>query len=210
MCGGDFDILHTGPGGRDVYGKRHEGRDYLFFPLSFRPVDAGLLSLDLPASYEDHPFDAALHGARVRFMVSHGSAFFPEMPEEYWSDAGVLHVSESGVRVRLDKLDPAQPVSLGGCSCGCGHSHAHETPAHHRTGSAHTAHTHGTPHTAHAPHAADAPHAMNERELASAIRSRAAELNSLLELAAKAGLAVDIGLDDSGAKVSVRRVMLLL
>lgn len=204
VCGGDFDVLRTDATGMDIYGKSLHGCEYLLFPMDFRPVNAGLLQVQIPASFEDHPLSAQLNGARIHFKAAHGSPFFVEMPEEYWTDTGTLRINAEGhIIVELDKAeDGAAPGHNHdhdhGQSCGCGHHHG---PHHHQPAGGHARHGQACGcgcEEAAPPTAPDGPaEAMNRRELAAAIRARCNDLNALLALAAKAGIQAELVLDQT-------------
>lgn len=227
MCGQDFDVLSTDTAGNEVYGKQHEGEDYLFFPLSFRPLDAGLLGLDFPASCREYLLEHMKDGARIVFKAVHGTPFFAEMPEEYWSNAGILHLKEDAITIRLDTTDakpsrPSAPCACGhehkpggrpahvhapalrhegrhggNCACGHTHGHAHEAPV---------SREHGAEH-GHLPSRAPS-RTDGDTALAADLRAKAEELNLLLAAAAAAGLEVRLTVENADqARVRVERIL---
>jgi hypothetical protein len=174
MCGSDFEMLRTDATGLEIYGKSHQGKEYLLFPLHFRPLDAGVLAVRIPAEYHEWFMDRGMDGARIIFSTPHGSPFFPDMPEEYHSNTGYLRIRDaSSIRVELDRLEPdlyraARESGEPEQTSGQGQASGPEN-----TVSA-------------------------ERELAEAVRAKAAELNALLGLAADAGLLVRLALEGDG------------
>jgi len=169
MCGSDFEMLRTDATGREIYGKSHQGKEYLFFPLQFQPLEAGVLAVRISGEYHEWLMEYDLDGARIIFSTPHGGPGFPDLPEEYRSSTGYLRVKDaSSMRVELNqrelgRRDPdlfmAAPES-------------------------------GEPEQASEPEKI-----FTERELAEAVRAKATELNSLLGLAAEAGLLVQLALE---------------
>jgi hypothetical protein len=213
MSGQSFEALRNDPTGREVYGLAHKGQDYLFFPFSFRPLDAGVLAMQLPPEYDDHCLGDNPDGARIVFGSTQGMPCFPDMPDEFQSNTGVLQLDPSGnLRVLLDKIDPARKeqepaFGQGGSepakpapgkpateACGCGHDQAkpHEQQAD-PCGCGHHHHDHHHHHH----HEAHGPVPIADTELAALLREKAEELNAILFLAARAGLITELALDDN-------------
>jgi hypothetical protein len=221
MSGQSFEALRDDPTGREVYGLAHKGQDYLFFPFSFRPLDAGVLAMQLPPEYDDHCLGDNPAGARIVFGSTQGLPCFPDMPDEFQSNAGVLQLDPSGnLRVLLDKVDPARKgqgaFGAGGSepakpeprkpateACGCGHDHARPREkqadpcdcGHHHHDRRH--HHHHPHHHHHHNHDAHGPVPIADTELAALLREKAEELNAILFLAARAGLITELALDDA-------------
>lgn len=197
MCGSDFEILRTDKTGLEIYGKAHNGREYLLFPISFKALDAGVLEVRVPTEYREWFMERCMDGARIEFGTPHGRPFFPDMPEEYCSSSGYLRIDGEGMtRVELDRLEPGDfppehdDFEPGGCSCG--HSHKEETPPAASCGcEGISGHGHGL-----------------DVELAGAIRAAAEELNALLRAASAAGVSARLTLDgapdESGVPVTQR------
>lgn len=217
MTGQGFELLREDKGGREVYGVRHRDREYLFFPFSFKPVDAGVLSLHMPPEYEEHCLGHKADGARIVFGSLHGVPFFPEMPDEYKSNSGRIAVDGSGrVRVLLDKLEEGLSP-FAGHSCGCEQdhhgTHAHQTPTEgdgHGCGHGrHDLGTHAHPasasgggcgcgqeeHSRHGQrprHDESAGRRAGDEQIAAAIRHTAEAFNAALRKGAEAGLSIQI------------------
>lgn len=214
MTGQNFELLREDKGGREIYGLRHNEKEYLFFPFSFKAVSAGVLSMHMPAEYEESCLDKKADGARIVFGSTHGVPFFPEMPDEYQSSSGTIKVDDAGmVRIMLDKAEEGHAPSIRQ-DCGCGH--AHHMPGLHPD----TAHAgncacgHG--HEAHA-HKAENGQARgrlggetdgcccgsrypSDEKLAENIRIAAETLNMALRSGHAAGLCVFIGSSPHGRK----------
>ena len=116
MCGSDFEVLRTDATGLEIYGKSHQGKEYLLFPLHFHPLEAGVLAVRIPAEYHEWFMDRGMDGARIIFSTPHGSPFFPDMPEEYHSSTGYLRIKDaSSMRVELDRAaarEPGEPEQI--------------------------------------------------------------------------------------------------
>jgi hypothetical protein len=212
MCGSDFEVLRTDNTGLEIYGKAHRGREYLLFPLDFRPLDAGVLSVRLPAEYAEWFLERGIDGARISFSTAHGSPMFAEMPEEYWSSAGFLRIDNpASIRVELDKVEPGSAAGAHG-ECGCGHSHAEHADLHGARPDARfgenpcaCGHDHGPAGRQAADSGQDEPEetrGYSDRDMAEAIRAQTEALNELLRGAARMGLLVDLTLEreDGGAE----------
>lgn len=187
--GRGFEMLREDKSGREIYGLRHNDREYLFFPFSFKPVDAGVLAMQMPQEYEECCLDQRAHGARIVFGAVHGSPFFPDMPDEYKSNAGVISVDSSGsLRVLLDKVEPGTP--FGSCGCGCGDQ------AGHGRGEKAAARSHGSERR-HPPFGTRgscgcAGANTSDEDLAAVIRLAAEKLNAALRRGYEAGLCISV------------------
>ena len=198
MTGQGFEMLREDTGGREIYGLRHNEREYLFFPFSFKPVDAGVLSVHMPPEYEESCLDSRADGARIVFGSVHGVPFFPEMPDEYKSSSGRIRIDASGrVRIHLDKLDPEHAVFSeidGTCCHGHSDSHGQQNDGHHD----HCGCGHGSPLSDRhknrtAPGCGCENGTMTDEALARNIRHAADALNEALRLGVRSGLAIRIG-----------------
>lgn len=201
MSGSTFEVLRKDMTGLEIYGMTHQGKEYLLFPMEFRPLDAGILGLGMPSEYREWFLERNVEGARIVFGAPHGTPFFPDMPEEYRSSAGTLRLTPTGeFKVELDRVEPGghafghdEECGDGPCSCGHDHPHVHGHASEH-------AHKRKHGHECAHGHDEAAPHAMSDKDLANAIRVRARALNELLDLAHKAGLVVELALEpDSGS-----------
>lgn len=190
MSGHGFEVLRTDNTGREIYGVAHEGREYLFFPFSFKPLDAGILTICMPQEYEESCLDHRADGARIIFSAQHGTPFFADMPEEYQTNTGIIRIEKNGeMRVLLDKAKEVEPPSAqSACSCGHDHAHAHE---HHHDDACGCA----------------APKQTDE-QLAALLREKATALNLALRQAADAGLLTTLELtEEKCPKVRIVQIL---
>lgn len=186
MNGRGFDVLRKDSTGQEVYGLAHQGKEYLLFPLDFRPLDAGKLAVIIPSEYEDWFFDATVEGARIVFSSTHGTPFFAEMPEEYHSNTGILRFDGSGkATVLLDRVTQDRNEA----DCACGHEHAHGHAPHDSCGCG----QHSRSSLSFPP--ARVTQEESEREIAQKIRESAKELNVFLQRAAEVGLVVEADME---------------
>lgn len=210
MTGQGFEMLREDKGGRELYGVRHKGREYLFFPFSFKAVEAGVLSLHMPPEYEESCLDRKADGARIVFRSLHGVPFFPEMSEEFQSNTGIIRMDASGlVHVHLDRAGEGETLPEAdestGDVCGCGHHHSHAGGHHaeHMYGGHHCEEGHHDHHgehhcCGHGRHGAHHHHA--DEALAAQLREAADNLNKVLGQAFDAGLIIRLGLDSHGER----------
>ncbi len=205
MCGADFEVLRVDATGLEVYGKAHQGKDYLFCPLAFRPAEAGFLAVHMPSEYEEWFMERGVDGARVVFSTPQGRACFPDMPEEYRSNAGYLRVGkDAALHVELDRLEPGtkdwsrpcEEEAAPGKDDTAPLSPCENAPAPETNASCACAAMHATVQGEHAE--ATAGQAAADRKLAAGIRAAAEELNALLNRAAQQGLLLRLSLDHDG------------
>ena len=216
MTGRDFEMLRQDKNGREIYGLRHNEKEYLFLPFSFKPVDAGVLSLRLPPEYEESYLDHRAHGARIVFGSVHGVPFFPEMPDAFQTNTGKIDIDASGaVRILLDKAEPGNHPGVNH-DCGCGHEHhsalGPDSERHHGDcgcgNDGHGGHGHVEGHS-HVEECGCRSHDVNDAndaELASEIRLAAKILNATLRLGHKAGLSIHVDADEDGEKCPQVRI----
>jgi hypothetical protein len=188
MSGQGFEALRTDNTGREIFGLAHNGQDYLFFPFSFRPLDAGVLSMNLPPEYDEHCLGENPDGARIVFGSTNGTPVFAAMPEEYHSSSRTQRQDANGaIRVLLDKVDPHQVTrDHDGDGCACGHHHAGKPEVKAAAGEDHP---HDRQEHGHGP--------IPDADLAALLRKKARELNAALALASEAGLSARLAVVES-------------
>lgn len=174
MSGKGFEVLYEDKTGREVYGYAYEDKEYLFFPMTLNVTENGSIAVTASYDYEDSYLDQRADGSRVVLSSPYGLHFLADTYKNCISATGLLRVDSSGqVVINLDTTEKGKKVEKRDCDCSGG-SLPSPTPP---------------------------PQPFldfkNDEELASLIRKRASEFNSVLRLAAENGLCVTLQLCDS-------------